>query len=51
MNMFESWLLDQPIAHRGLHDKNSPENSISAFQKAIDQGYPIELDVQLYHLR
>lgn len=45
--MFESWLLDQPIAHRGLHDKNSPENSISAFQKAIDQGYPIELDVQL----
>ena len=47
MNLFNSWLLDQPIAHRGLHDKTSPENSLSAFQKAIDQGYPIELDVQI----
>lgn len=47
MNLFNSWLLDQPIAHRGLHDKTNPENSLSAFQKAIDQGYPIELDVQI----
>lgn len=47
MNLFNSWLVDQPIAHRGLHDKVSPENSISAFQKAIEAGYPIELDVQL----
>lgn len=47
MDLFNSWLIDQPIAHRGLHDKNSPENSLSAFQKAIDAGYPIELDVQL----
>ncbi|MBQ7785728.1 MAG: glycerophosphodiester phosphodiesterase [Clostridia bacterium] len=36
-------------AHRGLHDNLSgpPENSIDAFQKAIDAGYGIELDVQL----
>lgn len=47
MDLFNSWLVEQPIAHRGLHDKVSPENSLSAFQKAIDAGYPIELDVQL----
>ena len=47
MDLFNSWLVDQPIAHRGLHDKVSPENSISAFEKAIEAGYPIELDVQL----
>ncbi len=36
-------------AHRGLHDNTSdaPENSIKAFQKAIDAGYGIELDIQL----
>ncbi|MFV0466428.1 MAG: glycerophosphodiester phosphodiesterase family protein [Lachnospiraceae bacterium] len=36
-------------AHRGLHDNHSsaPENSFSAFQKAVDAGYGIELDVQL----
>lgn len=36
-------------AHRGLHDGNQliPENSLLAFQKAIDSGYGIELDVQL----
>jgi len=37
------------IAHRGLFDNttSSPENSLSAFQKAVDAGYGIELDVQL----
>ena len=36
-------------AHRGLFDNDSdaPENSLSAFQKAVDAGYGIELDVQL----
>ncbi len=47
MDLFNSWLVESPIAHRGLHDKEHPENSISAFQKAIDKGYPIELDVQM----
>ncbi len=47
MDIFNSWLVETPIAHRGLHDKDHPENSISAFGRAIDEGYPIELDVQL----
>ena len=37
-------------AHRGLHDGNTgntPENSLSAFEKACQAGYGIELDVQL----
>ena len=47
MEIFNSWLVETPIAHRGLHDKDCPENSISAYQKAITEGYPIELDVQM----
>lgn len=37
------------IAHRGYFDNDSgcPENSLPAFQKAIQEGYGIELDVQL----
>ncbi len=36
-------------AHRGLHDNASdaPENSMKAFQKAVDSGYGIEMDIQL----
>ena len=36
-------------AHRGLFNNASdaPENSLLAFQKAVDAGYGIELDVQL----
>ena len=36
-------------AHRGLHkkDKSIPENSLGAFQAAVDAGYGIELDVHL----
>lgn len=36
-------------AHRGLFDNatNAPENSLAAFQKAVDAGYGIELDIQL----
>ena len=36
-------------AHRGLHcnTTDAPENSMSAFQKAVEAGYGIELDVQL----
>ena len=37
------------FAHRGIFDNRCyiPENSLVAFQKAIDYGYGIELDVQL----
>ena len=41
-----SFLLKKPIAHRGVHE-NVPENSLASFKKAIEKGYPIELDVQL----
>lgn len=36
-------------AHRGLHDNGAgvPENSLPAFQKAVDGGYGIELDLHL----
>lgn len=34
-------------AHRGLHTKAVPENSLRAFQGAVDKGLGIELDVQL----
>ncbi len=39
----------QYCAHRGLHDNktDAPENSINAFRKAVENGYGIELDVQL----
>lgn len=35
------------IAHRGLFGEGSPENSLSAFERAARAGYGIELDVQL----
>lgn len=47
MDLFKTWLVETPIAHRGFHDKNNPENSLAAFARAIEKGYAIELDVQL----
>lgn len=43
------WLRRIPVAHRGLHDAAAgvPENSLSAFRAAVDEGYAIELDVRL----
>ena len=36
-------------AHRGLYEENQtvPENSLTAFKRAVEWGYGIELDVQL----
>ena len=38
-----------PIAHRGYFDNEgpAPENSLAAFQRAIDHGYCIEVDTQI----
>lgn len=47
----EKWqhLTGWDYAHRGLHDNEHgiPENSMAAFQRAVDKGYGIELDVHL----
>lgn len=40
------WLTTVPIAHRGLHSKSIPENSLRAFAAAINAGVAIEADVQ-----
>lgn len=34
-------------AHRGLHGNGIPENSMAAFQAALEAGYGIELDIHL----
>ena len=41
------WLLTVPVAHRGLHDDEYPENSMPSFRAAIEHGFNIEIDVHL----
>ena len=44
MKLFENRF----IAHRGLHqEREVPENSLLAFQKAVDKLYSIELDITI----
>jgi len=42
-------LLQIPIAHRGLHNRDNGviENSVSAVREAVKLGYGVELDLQL----
>jgi glycerophosphoryl diester phosphodiesterase len=42
-----SWIAEQPIAHRGLHDKTRGrfENTLSAARAAVEQGFAIEVDL------
>ena len=44
-----SKLMGVHYAHRGLFDNNSdaPENSLAAFRLAVQNGYGIEMDIQL----
>lgn len=39
------WLISRPIAHRGFWNDKVNENSIKAYQNAVDNGYPIEIDL------
>lgn len=41
------WLLNNTIAHRGLHDSSVIENTLGAFQRAVEKNYAIELDVHI----
>lgn len=43
----DSWIINRPIAHRGLHGNGAGENTRTAYARAIEAGYPIEMDVQL----
>ena len=43
MNKFKTVM----YAHRGLHNDERAENSMSAFKSAVDSGYGIELDIRL----
>lgn len=43
LRKFRRW----KYAHRGLHGNGVPENSLAAFQLALENGYGIELDVHL----
>ena len=44
-----AWLIERPIAHRGLHDRSNGliENTIGAAKAAIQHRFSIECDVQL----
>ncbi len=46
MSILDSCLFKKPIAYRGLHNAEYPENSTGAFENAIKHGFPIKLDVQ-----
>ena len=35
------------FAHRGLHGEGAAENSLTAFRRAVDEGFGVELDVRL----
>jgi glycerophosphoryl diester phosphodiesterase len=44
MNLFKN----RYIAHRGLHDgRLIPENSLLAFEKALEKNYAIEFDITI----
>ena len=43
----QHWLYTKQIAHRGLHNAEHPENTMGAFERAMEMGYAIETDVQL----
>ena len=46
MDLFESWIAKQRIAHRGLFCEEAPENTVAAFLRAANNGYAVELDVR-----
>ena len=43
LEAFKGW----NYAHRGLYNAQRPENSLAAFQAALEHGYGVELDVHL----
>ena len=39
-------LLDRKYAHRGFHGEGAEENSLTAYERAIERGYGIEIDIR-----
>lgn len=46
MDLFETWLVNLYIADGGISSENCLRNTIPAYQKAVNAGYAILLDVQ-----
>lgn len=40
INLYDTWLVNRTIAHRGLHDERLPENSLGAFRAAVEKATP-----------
>ncbi len=48
ISIMKQWLTSQYIAHRGLFDnKTIPENTLASAKNAVDNGFGMELDVQM----
>lgn len=47
MYAFDKLIKSIVFAHRGLHNEQYDENSLSAFENAINNGFAIELDVHV----
>lgn len=43
----DCWLLTRPISHRGLWGNGVIENSLTAYNNAVKENYPIEIDLYL----
>jgi glycerophosphoryl diester phosphodiesterase len=41
-----TWLLERPIAHRGLLEPGVPENSRTSVTRALEAGFAVEVDVR-----
>lgn len=47
LKTFDVWLANTYIAHRGFHSSVAPENTMPAFESAVNNNYAIELDIHL----
>ena len=45
--IYDTWLYNTPISHRGLHNDVFPENTEPAFLNSISHGFAIETDIQM----
>lgn len=41
----DDWIINVPIAHRGLWGDDVEENTMEAYARAVENGYPVEIDL------